>query len=164
MFPNVDETPFEGAFDGRIVYDLVYNPLETRLLKEAAAAGCETIGGLDMLVAQAEDQSEWWLGRRPPSGTDATRRRWRRYETDILRDVHRARAAQHVRAGGEGARRRPADACLRVPAHRRALRLRLPARERRRRRARRPLFLSRQGSRSSCCARAMARPSSRRRA
>ena len=68
MFPNVDETPFEGAFDGRVVYDLVYNPTETRLLKEAAAAGCETLGGLDMLVAQAEDQSEWWLGKRPPQG------------------------------------------------------------------------------------------------
>jgi 3-dehydroquinate dehydratase/shikimate dehydrogenase len=68
MLPNVDETPFEGAFDGRIVYDLIYNPGETRLLKEAAAAGCETLGGLDMLVAQAEDQSAWWLGRRPPAG------------------------------------------------------------------------------------------------
>jgi 3-dehydroquinate dehydratase / shikimate dehydrogenase len=67
-FPDIDETPFEGAFDGRVVYDLVYNPRETRLLKEAAAAGCETIGGLDMLVAQAEDQSEWWIGRRPPEG------------------------------------------------------------------------------------------------
>ncbi len=68
MFPNVDETPFEGAFDGRVVYDLVYNPMETRLLKEAAAAGCDVIGGLDMLVAQAEDQSEWWTGRRAPAG------------------------------------------------------------------------------------------------
>jgi 3-dehydroquinate dehydratase/shikimate dehydrogenase len=68
MLPNIDETPFEGEFDGRFVYDLVYNPMETRLLKEAAAAGCEVIGGLDMLVAQAEDQSEWWLGRRPPAG------------------------------------------------------------------------------------------------
>ena len=68
MLPNVDETPFEGRFDGKAVYDLVYNPLETRLLKEAAAAGCETIGGLDMLVAQAEDQSEWWIGRHPPAG------------------------------------------------------------------------------------------------
>jgi 3-dehydroquinate dehydratase/shikimate dehydrogenase len=68
MFPNVDETPFEGAFDGRFVYDLVYNPTDTRLLKEAAAAGCDTIGGLDMLVAQAEDQSEWWTGKRPPAG------------------------------------------------------------------------------------------------
>jgi shikimate 5-dehydrogenase len=40
----------------------------TRFLHEAASAGCDTIGGLDMLVAQAEDQSEWWLGRRPPAG------------------------------------------------------------------------------------------------
>jgi 3-dehydroquinate dehydratase / shikimate dehydrogenase len=68
MFPNVDDTPFEGAFDGRVVYDLVYNPMETRLLKEAAVAGCQTLGGLDMLVAQAEDQSEWWIGKRPPAG------------------------------------------------------------------------------------------------
>src|SRR5687768_5659851 len=68
MFPNVDETQFEGEFDGRVVYDLVYNPMETRLLREAAAAGCDTLGGLDMLVTQAEDQSEWWIGRRPRPG------------------------------------------------------------------------------------------------
>ncbi len=68
MFPNIDETPFEGTFEGRVVYDLVYNPMETRLLKEAAAAGCDVIGGLDMLVAQAEDQSAWWIGKRPPAG------------------------------------------------------------------------------------------------
>jgi 3-dehydroquinate dehydratase/shikimate dehydrogenase len=68
MFPDVDETPFEGAFDGRVVYDLVYNPMETRLLREAVAAGCDVIGGLDMLVAQAEDQSAWWTGQRPPAG------------------------------------------------------------------------------------------------
>jgi 3-dehydroquinate dehydratase / shikimate dehydrogenase len=68
MFPNIEDTPFAGPFDGKVVYDLVYNPAETRLLKAAAAAGCEVIGGLDMLVAQAEDQSGWWLGRRPPAG------------------------------------------------------------------------------------------------
>jgi 3-dehydroquinate dehydratase/shikimate dehydrogenase len=68
MYPNANQTPFDGAFDGKVVYDLVYNPAETRFLKEAALAGCGTIGGLDMLVAQAEDQSEWWLGRRPPVG------------------------------------------------------------------------------------------------
>jgi 3-dehydroquinate dehydratase/shikimate dehydrogenase len=67
-YPDVDQTPFEEAvFDGRVVYDLVYNPALTRLLKEAANAGCQTIGGLDMLVAQAEDQSARWLGRRPPA-------------------------------------------------------------------------------------------------
>ena len=68
MHPNVDESPFEGPFDGRLVYDLVYNPSQTRLLRTAAAAGCETIGGLEMLIAQAEEQSEWWIGRRPPAG------------------------------------------------------------------------------------------------
>ena len=67
MYPNVEETPFDGPFDGKVVYDLVYNPQHTRLLRAAEAAGCETIGGLDMLVAQAEDQSEWWLGARPPA-------------------------------------------------------------------------------------------------
>ena len=68
-FPDLGASPMPAeAFDGRIAYDLVYNPAETQFLKDAAAAGCETIGGLDMLVAQAEDQSEWWIGRRPPAG------------------------------------------------------------------------------------------------
>ncbi|MFB3852356.1 MAG: type I 3-dehydroquinate dehydratase [Vicinamibacterales bacterium] len=68
--PAVDETLVPqrdlGGDTGRLVYDLVYNPRETRLLRDAAAAGCETVGGLDMLVAQAELQFEWWTGRRAP--------------------------------------------------------------------------------------------------
>ena len=68
-YPDVDATPVpEGPFDGRLVYDLVYNPPVTRLLADAAAAGCETLGGLAMLVAQAERQFEWWTGERPPAG------------------------------------------------------------------------------------------------
>ncbi len=67
-FPRIHETPFEqGVFDGRLVYDLVYNPQRTRFLSEAAAAGCATIGGLEMLVAQAQQQAECWIGRRPPA-------------------------------------------------------------------------------------------------
>lgn len=49
----------------KLVYDLVYNPPLTRLLRDAARAGCRIIGGLDMLVAQAQAQFEWWTGQRP---------------------------------------------------------------------------------------------------
>jgi shikimate 5-dehydrogenase len=48
----------------RCVYDLVYNPLETQLLRDAHEAGCETLGGLEMLIAQAEKQFELWTGKR----------------------------------------------------------------------------------------------------
>jgi 3-dehydroquinate dehydratase/shikimate dehydrogenase len=55
------------ASDG-IVYDLVYEPEQTPLLEAARAAGCCTIPGLEMLVAQAERQFELWTGQRPPAG------------------------------------------------------------------------------------------------
>ena len=64
--PDADLTSFpEGSFDGRVVYDLVYAPGDTRLLREARRAGCDTIGGLSMLVEQARLQQEWWTGRAP---------------------------------------------------------------------------------------------------
>jgi 3-dehydroquinate dehydratase/shikimate dehydrogenase len=47
----------------RCVYDLIYNPKETRLLREARELGCETLGGLEMLVAQAKLQFQLWTGR-----------------------------------------------------------------------------------------------------
>jgi 3-dehydroquinate dehydratase/shikimate dehydrogenase len=50
----------------RLAYDLVYNPVETRFLCEARSAGCETIGGLAMLVAQAFEQFKLWTGVEPP--------------------------------------------------------------------------------------------------
>lgn len=50
----------------RLVYDLVYNPTETRFLREAREAECETLGGLSMLVAQAAEQFELWTGAAPP--------------------------------------------------------------------------------------------------
>ena len=62
-------SPIEGApLDGEIVFDLVYSPARTRLLADARAAGCMTIGGLEMLVAQAERQFELWTGQSPPAG------------------------------------------------------------------------------------------------
>jgi shikimate dehydrogenase len=65
---NADRSPLPDDYlfhgDG-IVYDLVYNPPVTKLLIAAERAGCRTIGGLDMLVAQAQAQFEWWTGVRP---------------------------------------------------------------------------------------------------
>jgi 3-dehydroquinate dehydratase / shikimate dehydrogenase len=61
--------PIAGTpLDGEMVFDLVYTPAETRLLADARAAGCLTIGGLEMLVAQAERQFELWTGHKPPPG------------------------------------------------------------------------------------------------
>jgi 3-dehydroquinate dehydratase/shikimate dehydrogenase len=65
-YPDVDRSPVAaGALDGRLVYDLIYNPRPTRLLRDAAAAGCRTLDGLDMLVAQAVRQFAWWTGVTP---------------------------------------------------------------------------------------------------
>ncbi|MEO8481770.1 MAG: type I 3-dehydroquinate dehydratase [Acidobacteriota bacterium] len=75
--PNVDESPLEReAVQGRMVYDLIYNPEETTLLRWARQAGAETIGGLEMLVGQACLQFEWWTGHRadPQVMTEAARR------------------------------------------------------------------------------------------
>jgi len=50
-----------------LVYDLVYNPRETRLVSEAMKAGCDTLGGLEMLVAQAKIQFRLWTGLEVPN-------------------------------------------------------------------------------------------------
>ena len=63
------DDPVDGVpLDGEIVFDLVYSPPRTPLLERAAREGCMTIGGLEMLVAQAERQFELWTGCRPPAG------------------------------------------------------------------------------------------------
>jgi 3-dehydroquinate dehydratase/shikimate dehydrogenase len=68
MHPNVHGTPLpkEALRKGMIVFDAVYNPLETRLLREAREAGCRTIGGLRWFVSQAALQFELWTGRPAP--------------------------------------------------------------------------------------------------
>jgi 3-dehydroquinate dehydratase/shikimate dehydrogenase len=53
----------------RLAYDLVYNPLETRFMREAKTAGCETMGGLEMLIAQAVAQFKLWTGADPNIAT-----------------------------------------------------------------------------------------------
>ena len=65
----IDQTPVtsEQLNGVRCVYDLIYNPRETRLLREAVAAGCENLGGLEMLISQAKLQFELWTGKKASS-------------------------------------------------------------------------------------------------
>lgn len=64
-----DESPLPGGpFGGNLVYDVTYGAGESRLIREARAAGCQTLDGLPMLIAQAERQFEWWTGQRPQPG------------------------------------------------------------------------------------------------
>ena len=49
-----------------VVFDAVYTPLETRLLREAAQTGCVCVNGLDMFVGQAAAQFKYFTGLDPP--------------------------------------------------------------------------------------------------
>jgi len=68
MTPNADGIIVSPDWlnDDMVVMDLVYNPLQTRLLTAAAAAGCQTVDGLGMLVYQGGIQFELWTGKRAP--------------------------------------------------------------------------------------------------
>lgn len=57
--------PADALADYDLVYDLIYNPLETKLLKEAREAGAATLNGLDMFLRQAAMQFELWIGKKP---------------------------------------------------------------------------------------------------
>jgi shikimate dehydrogenase len=69
MAPDVDGIPIDPALLGRfeVVMDIVYQPLATRLLKEAAARGCATIDGLQMLIHQGAAQFKLFTGREAPA-------------------------------------------------------------------------------------------------
>ena len=75
MSPNQEETPIPSRHlrKGMIVFDSVYNPPETRLIREAKAADCITISGVELFVNQAVEQFELWTGQKAP--------------TDSMRDV-----------------------------------------------------------------------------
>ncbi|NQT25064.1 shikimate dehydrogenase [candidate division KSB1 bacterium] len=70
MWPNVDKTPLPDPSciqKGTWVFDMVYTPLETRLLSDARQAGAIPISGLSMLVAQAIEADAIFLNRTLPS-------------------------------------------------------------------------------------------------
>ena len=68
MSPNIDETPVPSTLlkPGLIVFDVVYNPIKTRLLREAEQIGAQTISGLEMLVWQGASAFEKWTGVKAP--------------------------------------------------------------------------------------------------
>jgi shikimate dehydrogenase len=68
MSPNADATcvPASLLHAGLSVMDIVYNPLETRLLKDAKRGGCKTIPGLEMFLNQAVTQFELWTSQPAP--------------------------------------------------------------------------------------------------
>ncbi len=67
MHPKVDVTPVPKKMlhEDLFVFDVIYNPLNTLLMKEAAEIGCKTLGGLDMLVNQGVLAFKWWTGKDP---------------------------------------------------------------------------------------------------
>ncbi len=67
MYPDIEESPIseEILHNNLFVFDIVYNPLETRLLKEARKIGCKILNGLDMFVNQGALAFEWWTGKKP---------------------------------------------------------------------------------------------------
>ncbi len=68
MSPKADAScvPASLLHAGLAVMDIVYNPRETRLLKEATRVGCKTIPGLEMFLHQAVIQFELWTNRSAP--------------------------------------------------------------------------------------------------
>jgi len=68
MIPQIDTTPVPKTVLENIpaVMDIVYVPLETRLLREAKQAGCKTIDDTYMLLYQGVAQFELWTGRKAP--------------------------------------------------------------------------------------------------
>ncbi|MFX1587159.1 MAG: shikimate dehydrogenase [Promethearchaeota archaeon] len=67
MFPMIDISPVSKKIihSGLFVFDLIYNPLETQLIKDSREIGCQTLSGLDMLVNQGALAFEWWTNKKP---------------------------------------------------------------------------------------------------
>jgi len=78
MHPDVDETPFDAKHlrPGMIVFDTVYNPERTLLIKQARNAGCRVISGLEMFIQQAALQYQYFTDKEAP--VDAMREEMKR--------------------------------------------------------------------------------------
>jgi 3-dehydroquinate dehydratase / shikimate dehydrogenase len=68
MYPNMSECFFPSGIPADLVFDMVYNPLETELIKRAKEQGKEVIPGIKMFLEQAAHQFEIWTGETAPRG------------------------------------------------------------------------------------------------
>ncbi|YCM45337.1 shikimate dehydrogenase [Verrucomicrobiaceae bacterium 227] len=68
---NTDPTPFPAAWiePHHLVYDTIYNPAQTKLLREASLQGARVANGLSLLIHQGALSLEYWLGKNAPIGT-----------------------------------------------------------------------------------------------
>lgn len=68
MSPNMNESPYEEHWlrEGLVVFDTIYNPENTLLIKDAKARGCFTVSGIEMFVRQAAAQFHYFTGQEPP--------------------------------------------------------------------------------------------------
>lgn len=83
--PHDSPLPAQALHSGCLVYDLVYNPRETPLLRAARRAGARVLDGLPMLVHQGAAAFRLWTGREPPVDL-------------MLRTAEAALAARHAQA------------------------------------------------------------------
>ncbi|HEV8291547.1 MAG TPA: type I 3-dehydroquinate dehydratase [Tepidisphaeraceae bacterium] len=83
MWPKANESPIGDRppkFESEtVVFDSIYNPIKTKFLEQAEAAGAKTIGGVEMFVRQASGQFEAWTSKKAP--------------TEVMRKVIEARLA-----------------------------------------------------------------------
>ena len=66
MSPNTEKCFFDGRIPSKLVFDMVYTPMETALLRRAKDQGAEVIHGIEMFLEQAARQFEIFTGERPP--------------------------------------------------------------------------------------------------
>ena len=68
MHPKVDESPLHASFlkPGLVVFDTVYNPEHTLLIRDSESRGCSVVTGVDMFIRQAAKQFELFTGITPP--------------------------------------------------------------------------------------------------
>ncbi len=107
MFPKMNETPFEPHWlsESTLVFDTVYNPEQTLLLKGAKERGCTTVSGIEMFIRQAAMQFELFTTMDAPIDHMA--------ET-LRRATSAARSAPRI-TDDDPALKRPSDETVRIP-------------------------------------------------